>query len=372
MQNYEEIINILQLINSENLGPVTFYKLIKEFGSSAEAIKNANSINKKISLLDRDEAVRIFEEANKKNITIISYLDDIYPDALKQISDAPPILYIKGDIKTLLNPNRISIVGVRNASINGRKTASRIAFDLTNQDIVVVSGMARGIDASAHKGALYAKQQKGPTIAVLGTGVDIPYPEENKQLYEQIVEQGCVISELCPGTLPQSGNFPRRNRIVAALSAGTLVVEANAQSGSLITAKQAADYGKLLFAVPGAPSDARSCGPNQLIKQGAFLAENADDILKTMQKSIKPQIKINLSACQMKISLEKEKSVSEQQLKPETKIIDYLSADGVYVDEVIRASGMSASEVALELLELEMNGQIERQSGNKVALVKQK
>lgn len=370
-QKAEKIIDILQLINSENLGPITFYKLLHQFGSPKTAIENITCV-KKVKISAKNNAIDVYEYCLKNKINIITYEDDIYPKNLLNLADAPPILFAKGNISVLQNLPAISIVGARNASINGRKTASRIAFELTNKDIMVVSGMARGIDAAAHKGAMYANNQQGATIAVLGTGVDVPYPDENQNLYEQIVEQGCVISEFAPGTQPQTANFPRRNRIVAAISSGTLVVEATDKSGSLITARLAADYGRMLFAVPGAPSEPRSCGPNNLIKCGAVLTDNAQDIIKFINsnKAVKPIKFAPLK--QAELVLHNNPNIENDNKTQKTKIIDYLNSDGVYVDEIIRISGMNASEVALELLNLEMNGMIERQSGNKVALIKHK
>ena len=366
----DDIVDILQLINSENVGPVTFYKLLKKFGSAKRALEEAMAVTK-IRLFSRDEVFRILEETAKKDIAVISFQDTLYPQRLLGLSDAPPVLFVRGNLKLLNAPASLSIVGARNASINGRKTASRIAYDLTNQNVVIISGMARGIDAAAHKGSLYAFNQQGPTIAVLGTGVDVPYPDENQSLYEQIVEQGCVISEFLPGTLPQALNFPRRNKIVAALSLGTLVVEATLKSGSLITAKLAAEYGRKLFAVPGAPTDARSLGPNQLIKNGAGLVETAQDIIKVLHTPSQPILQLKNPPKQQELRFETVRP-AQTLSSQKTKIIDYLNSDGVYVDEIIRASGMSASEVALELLDLEMSGKIERQSGNKVALIKRK
>ncbi len=365
------LIDILQLINSENLGPVTFYKLLQKFGSTQTVLENISSV-KKVKLLSRNKAEAIYKYCQQNNISIITYNDAHYPKNLLELNDAPPILFAKGNFSLLNNSPAISIVGARNASINGRKTASRIAFELTNNDVMVVSGMARGIDAAAHKGAMYANNQKGTTIAVLGTGVDIPYPDENQYLYEQIVEQGCVISEFAPQTQPQAANFPRRNRIVAAISSGTLVVEATNKSGSLITAQLAAEYGRILFAIPGSPSEPRSCGPNNLIKCGANLTDNAQDIIKLInnREKIKP-IKV-APPQQTEFAWKDVTSTGNNNEIPQTKIIDYLNSDGVYVDEIIRISGMNASEVALELLNLEMNGMIERQSGNKVALIKRK
>ena len=367
----ESIIDIIQLINSDNLGPITFHKLLNRFGSVKEIIENIHDI-KKIKLLSRNKAENIFETAIKKNMRIITYDNKDYPQKLLDIPDAPPVLFAIGD-HTLLNRTPIiSIVGARNASINGRKTASRIAFDLTEQNVMVVSGMARGIDAAAHKGALYANQQQGVTIAVLGTGADIPYPNENLELYNQIKEQGCIISEFIPETLPQANNFPRRNRIVASMTMGTLVVEATDKSGSLITAEIAANHNRKIFAIPGAPQEARSCGPNNLIKNGAFLVESANDIIKSLNTISKYKNITPNRPKQQELKLTNATPNLPNPNLDKTKIIDYLNFDGVYVDEIIRASGMDSAKVALELLELEMSGKIERQSGNKVALIKGK
>lgn len=367
----EEIVDILQLINSDNLGPVTFYKLLERFGSAKAAIEDIGSL-KKVRLWPREKAVAVFENAGRQKIALITFNDELYPQLLRGLNDAPPLLFVRGNCELLNFSAGISVVGARNASINGRKTASRIAYDLTNRGIMVVSGMARGIDAAAHKGALYAQNQSGPTVAVLGTGVDVPYPDENAGLYEQIEEQGCIISEFLPGTLPQANNFPRRNRIVAALTQGTLVVEATAQSGSLITAQLAADYGRELFAIPGSPTEPRSIGPNRLIKNGAHLVETAEDITKVLHNiSINP-IPRRKPQKQKEFAFTAPEVPGSAPARTQTKIIDYLNADGVYVDEIIRASGLDAAQVALELLELEMDGKIERQSGNKVALIKQK
>ena len=369
MLSKSEVIDILQLISSENLGPATFYKSVKEFGSVKGAIENAHKL-KKVRLWDRNSAEELYKKSHNFGARIITVYDKEYPASLCDMSDAAPVLFALGNVELLKAEKAISIVGARNASINGRKTASKIAFDLTNRGVLVVSGMARGIDSAAHKGAMYACTQQGPTIAVLGTGIDIAYPDENKELYKQIAKQGCVVSEFPLGTLPQMGNFPRRNKIVAALSQGTLVVEASKKSGSLITAKLAAEYGRHIFAVPGAPSDARSEGPNLLIKNGAKLTSSADDIVEVLHSNQTPKIKNFITPKQAELLLEANIIETPKEENCQRKIIDYLNFDGVYVDEIIRASKMSEAEVALELLELEMDGKIERQSGNKVALIK--
>lgn len=378
-KNKEHIIDCIQLINSENIGPVTFFKLLQEYGSVKNALAMLPKL-KKFSLFSRSAAEVELAKAEEKGVRILTFDDDEYPDNLKQIDDAPPLLYVLGRSDILNSELSLAIVGSRNASINGRKTASRIAYDLTNYGVTIISGMARGIDSAAHKGAMYAQQQKGTTIAVLGTGVDVPYPKENSALYEQILQNGAIVSEFPLGTLPQATNFPRRNRIVSALSKGTLIVEAATNSGSLITARLALEQGKDIFAIPGAPNDERASGPNKLIKEGAVLVENAEDILSVLSSSCQKKIKKE-SAFSLNNFAEKNEFVPSLKTKKtdtelcaeseeKTKIIDYISFDGVYVDEVIRACGEDASLVALELLELEMSGVIIRLPGNKVARLK--
>ena len=367
--NKEEIIDVIQLINSENVGPITFYKLIDMYGSVRLALDNLHK-HKKIIPFSRKKAENEFMRAQSMGVKLICFSDELYPDNLKSLDDAPPILYVLGNERLLQHSFALSIVGARNASINGRKTASRIAFDLTNNNVLIVSGMASGIDSAAHKGALYAKEQYGTTIAVLGTGIDVIYPQQNKALYEQIISQGLIISEFPLGTQPQAANFPRRNRIVAALGLGTLVVEATLHSGSLITAKMALEQGRDIFAIPGSPNEARAAGPNKLIKDGAILVENADDILEYLSAANQKTInRIPKASKKVQNSLF-ETPEKKEIINSESSILDYLNHDGVYVDEIIRESGLSASEVAAALLDLELDGRIERICGNKVALIK--
>lgn len=372
----KEIIDCLQLINSDNVGPVTFYKLLAKFGSAEEAVKNLPRL-KKLGLFPRAKAELELARAKEQNIKILLFKDAEFPQALRQLEDCPPLIYAKGNIKCLQHPMSLSIVGARNATIKGRKTASRIAYELTNNGIMIVSGMARGIDAASHKGAMYAQGQNGATIAVLGTGVDVAYPQENTELYRQIVKQGVVISEFPLGTQPQSNNFPRRNRIVAALSLGTLVIEATLHSGSLITAKLALEQGKDIFAVPGTPDDPRAAGPNRLIKDGAVLVENSDDILQVLCANNTMELKAQMAlplAEPHPVKISPPLSIAENKpattIEQNAKIIDYLDYEGITVDEVIRASGKDAAEVAMALLELELDGKIVRQPGDKVALLK--
>ena len=371
MSQSEHIIKCLQLINSENVGPITFFKLLEHYGNIDNALEALPSLPK-YKLCPLSWAQKEYEKALHHKINIISFQDKGYPDTLRNLHDAPPLIYLKGN-KDLLNaPAALAVVGARNASINGRKTASRISYDLTNNGILIVSGMARGIDSAAHKGAMHALAQKGATLAVLGTGVDIIYPSENANLYHQICEQGAVISEYPLGTEAQAQNFPRRNRIVSALTQGTLVVEATTNSGSLITARLALEQGKDIFAIPGSPQDSRSLGPNKLIKEGAILVESAADILENFNPEKQKQIIEYVDKLQKNADYPaKENSTKILENEPtDSNLIDSLSPQGTYVDEIIRRTGLSPEVVSFQLLELELNGKIERLAGNRVALIK--
>lgn len=370
-----EILARLRLINTDGIGPVTFYKLLKTCRSAENALR---SLPPKFHPAPLAAAEREISLARAKGIKILAFDNPEYPQKLRELEDAPPFLYVKGRTDILNRSPAVSVVGARNASINGRKLASRIAYDLTGAGVLIVSGMARGIDAASHKGAMYALEQNGPTVAVLGTGADIVYPAENFSLYEQIAAQGAVISEFPLGTEAQSGNFPRRNRIVSALADAVLVVEAGIHSGSLITARLALEQGRDVFAVPGSPVEARAAGPNKLIRDGAFLAEGAEDILNGLNlarcRKIKPPLPVAAEDLFAKPLDKVENNVDIPQQSDQTekkpKVIDFLTAEGVYVDEIIRATGLEPAAVSLELLELEMAGRIERQVGNKVALIK--
>lgn len=369
-----KILDYIQLINSANIGPVTFYKLLRQYGSAEAALAALPAGRRTFS---RSAAQKEFELARRQNIRLLAFDDPEYPENLRAAEDAPPVIYVRGQINCLRQPLSLSIVGARNASLNGRKLASQISCELTSQGIMIVSGMARGIDTAAHKGAMFALNRTGSTVAVLGTGIDIAYPAENQKLCEQIAGQGAVISEFPLGTEPSAGNFPRRNRIVSALTDGTLVVEASLHSGSLITARLALEQGRDVFAVPGFPTDERSAGPNKLIKDGAFLVENAEDILNVLSADTRRKIPQTPRPVQTDLfvkPLDKESKTADipDTASPdrETDILSLLTPAGVYVDELIRVSGLDSAAVSLRLLELEMEGRIERQVGNKVALIK--
>ena len=370
MASRDEILAALRLINTYRIGPSAFYALVNDCNGLINAAETAEKHGKH-QLWPLEKATQEFNKAKSLEIELLLYLDDDYPQMLKNLPNPPPIIYAKGNLDALNMAKSVGIVGSRAASINGRKTAAKIACNLAEKDVCIISGMAKGIDSSAHKGAMYAKDGCGVTVAVLGTGLDIIYPEENKDLFAQICTNGCVISEMPLGTLASARQFPRRNRIIAALSEAVVVVEAGLKSGSLITAEFAKEQGKLLFAVPGAPTESRAQGANHLIKEGARLVEEANDIL--------PFLKGNKFAAGPKKTTTKQKvlvfennndNLSKQKNKPQNWI-DFLTVDGTDIDEIIRMSGKDAQIIAAEISELELSGVVKRCPGNKIALIKQ-
>ena len=369
MASKVDLIAALRLINTPKVGAKTFYKLVNECGSIANALAFVEK-NSQFDPWTIDRAEQELKIAKENNVFILLYTDEAYPFSLRNIEDAPPVLYAKGRLDVLQYEKGLSVVGSRAASVNGRKLAARLSRDLTESNIMIISGMARGIDAAAHKGAMYAFNQTGATIAVLGTGIDVIYPEENKDLYHQIEKQGCLLSEFPFGTMAIPRQFPLRNRIVAALGNGVLVVEAGLKSGSLITAGIALEQKKPLFAVPGTPGESRAQGSNYLIKNGAILVDEFSDILPFLKgnKEIPPQQKA--TAEQKILVFENNDDNYSEQESLSTTLTDFLTVDGVEIDELIRQTGKDAATLSLEILELEMSGIAKRISGNKVALIK--
>lgn len=365
--NKQKLISYIQLINTSGIGPVNFKKIVSRYGSVERALEELASKRK---IFPKAKAEEELMTAEIKKVQIITVEDELYPYNLKQIEDAPPILYALGDTGLLKNDNMLAVVGSRNASLSARKLAEQIAADIAKQNIIVVSGMARGIDAAAHTGALRAN---GKTIAVVGTGVDVVYPKENEKLYQELAKNGLVLSEYPFHTQPQASNFPRRNRIVSGLSKGILVVEAGVQSGSLITAHQALEQGRDVYAVPGAPYDGRASGCNKLLKDGAVLVESAEDILENFnfsqvefvsEKAHKPE-----TADLFEYSLDNAKNNSDisEENDEHSKLLSLISESGEGVDELIRASGLPTEQVLIMLMELELEDKITRLPGNRVA-----
>jgi DNA processing protein len=373
----EERLDWLRLCRTETIGPVSFYALLRRFGSARAAIDALPRLHRRsersrpVAAPPRAEAERELAALARCGGRLVCWGEPLYPSALAAVEDAPPVLARLGRGE-LTGAPIVAVVGARNASANGRRLARDIAAGLGEAGIVVVSGMARGIDAAAHIGAL-------PTgsIAVVAGGIDVVYPEENRGLYDALVRQGVLFAELPPGTEPQARHFPRRNRIISGMSLGVVVVEAAARSGSLITARFALEQGREVFAVPGSPLDPRARGPNDLLRQGATLTENAADILTQLGPALRGR-----AAPPIARSAPAQQAVANapaMPLLPSTAapvgdddavavIVERLGATPVAVDELVRQCQLSASAVASLLLELELAGRIERHPGNLVSL----
>jgi len=289
-----------------------------------------------------------------------------YPSALAAIEDAPPILTVLGEAQLLQRP-MIAVVGARNASANGRRLARDLAAELGRGGLVVISGLARGIDAAAHLGGL-----ETGSIAVVAGGADVVYPAENRGLYDALVCQGAIVAELPLGTEPQARHFPRRNRIISGMALGVVVVEAAARSGSLITARSALEQGREVFAVPGSPLDPRSRGCNDLLRHGATVTENAEDVLSPLGPQLGgieplrpvPSIAIPTAPHRPPPGI----AVPAEDAAGLELILERLGPTPVAVDELVRQCQMSAAVVATLLLELELAGRVERHPGNLVSL----
>jgi DNA processing protein len=290
-----------------------------------------------------------------------------YPAALVQVEDAPPVLSVLGQPEWLDRP-MMAMVGARNASANGRRLARELAAALGAAGLVVVSGLARGIDAAAHLGALDTG-----TVAAVAGGVDIVYPEENRGLYDALRRQGAIVAELPLGSEPQARHFPRRNRIISGMALGVLVVEAAARSGSLITARYALEQGREVFAVPGSPLDPRCRGANDLLRRGATLTETADDVLTQLGPLVQaaaPPRPSALLPLEERWSLDAPRGGAGEPAADEDAldmILERLGPTPVAVDELVRQCQLTASAVATLLLELELSGRVERHPGNLVS-----
>ncbi len=282
------------------------------------------------------------------NVSIVTIRDQSYPKNLRQIYDSPPLLYVRGNLQPR-DDLAISMVGSRLATNYGRTVTERVAGDLARHGVTMVSGMARGIDSAAHRGALSVG---GRTIAVLGCGVDIIYPRENRHLFEEIMAHGAVISEFPMSTPPEGVNFPRRNRIISGLSLGVVIVQASTRSGSLITARLALEQNRDVFAVPGNIGMAGTQGTNRLIKQGAKLVESAEDILEEILPRLRPPGSASEDG---DLPLEEE----------EERIFCLLEDEPIHIDSIIVQSGMSVSRVSAILLQLELKGLVQQLSGKR-------
>jgi len=289
-----------------------------------------------------------------------------YPPLLAMLDDAPPVIAVQGD-PAVLSARAIAMVGGRNASANGQRMAESLAAALAGS-LVVVSGLARGIDAAAHTGALAT----GRTIAVVAGGLDLPYPPEHAALQHRIAETGAVVAEAPLGTAPQARHFPRRNRIIAGLSLGVVVVEAALRSGSLITARIAQEIGREVFAVPGSPTDPRSRGANDLLRQGAILTETAEDVVDNLpQHPMSASLRDQGEAAPAGLAESRPELADDSPDLPRARsqVLDLLGPSPTPVDDVVRRCQFSPAAVMVVLLELELAGRLEMLPGNRVALL---
>ena len=362
-----ECLDWLRLARCENVGPITFFALLDRFGSPAAvldalpALARRGGRRRPIKICSRAAAERELEALAALGGRMIATVEPAYPEPLAAIADPPPVLAARGRADLLL-AEAIAIVGARNASANGLHMAERLAADLGAAGLTVVSGMARGIDARAHAGAI-----ETGTVAVMGGGVDVLYPKENRALFERLLADGAAVSEAPLGTVPMGRHFPRRNRIIAGLSRGVVVVEGAARSGSLITARLALEQGREVMAVPGSPLDPRASGPNRLIRQGATLVESADDVLEALAEGGRPA----LGESQQRWPSDTDFVVPEDDEAPASArntVAALLGSSPVSVDMLVRQSRLTPAIVATILLELELAGRLERQPGNRVSL----
>lgn len=354
----EDLVDRLRLLRTPGIGPITYRQLIARFGTPAAALAAVPDLarrggGKAAALRSRDDAEREIARVEKLGAKFLALGEGLYPRLLGELEDAPPLLTARGNLG-LLDRQAVGIVGARNASAAACRFARGLAHDLGQNDIVVVSGLARGIDSAAHDGAL-----ETGTIAVIAGGIDVVYPPENKQRQEALYERGLVIAEMPPGTEPRARHFPYRNRIIAGIGTGTVVVEAAPRSGSLITARLAAEAGREVMAVPGSPLDPRAQGCNQLIRDGATLIQNATDVVEA----------IRLPASSVRAATTRYEPAPEMNGDDALGVVkELLGPSPVPVDEIIRLSGASAGAVQMALLELDLAGRLDRHAGNRVSL----
>ena len=356
----EEAFARIRLLRSPNIGPVSFAQLLGRYGSAQAAVEAVPDLaargGKRYQLAPPgmvDSEVAAVRQAGAR---YLFHDSPDYPVLLAQTDSAPPILIVRGDAAIASRPC-VAVVGARNASAAAIKLARDFSAGLTQAGFVVVSGLARGIDGAAHQGALPA------TIGVIASGIDIAYPPEHRDLQNEVASQGLLIAEQPPGTRPRGSHFPARNRIIAGLAAGTLVVEGALKSGSLITARLAGEAGREVMAIPGSPLDSRSHGCNQLIRDGAVLVQSPDEVIELVTDfsgTARSTVREDYPAYE---------PVAEPVAEEPANISDLLTAAPVAVDELIRQSGEGASAVQLALLELELAGRLTRHAGARVSLI---
>ena len=352
----------LRLSRSENVGPRTFRELINLYGSAGAALDALPELSRRgggrsIRVASQAEAEREMARAAAFGVSFVAIGERDYPDRLRRIASAPPLIALRGDLACLTRP-MVGLVGSRNASIAGIKMAAILARGLGEAGFTTVSGLARGIDAAAHEASLGTG-----TVAVLAGGQDHVYPAEHEPLLARILPAGAAVSEMPMGHEPRARDFPRRNRLIAGLALGVVVVEAADRSGSLITARLALEENREVFAVPGSPLDPRAEGTNRLLKQGATLVTSVDDVLAVLNPILARPADDS--------ALEEPESDMEDADPGDDgrqRILSLLGPVPVTVDDIVRASGLGVAAVRVALLELELAGRLHRDSGGRVSL----
>jgi len=360
----EQRLDWLRLIRSDNVGPRTFRSLINHYGSARAALAALPELARRggakgpTRIYPRDQAERELERAQALGIAFIALGEADYPHRLQMIDDAPPLIAVRGALPVLARPT-VALVGARNASAAGVKFAERLARDLGEAGFAIASGLARGIDAGAHRASL-----ETGTIAALAGGLDRIYPPEHAGLADAILPHGALISEMPLGYEPRARDFPRRNRLISGLALGVVVIEAAQRSGSLITARLALEQGREVFAVPGSPIDPRCEGSNGLLKQGATLVTEAADVLNVVRPILGQRIDLSAQEPERPLSPPGEPEDDER-----ARIVGLLGPTPVSIDDLVRLSGSSPTIVRVVLLELEIAGRLERHGGGLVSLV---
>ncbi len=376
-----EAVDRLRLARAEGVGPITYRRLIRRYGSAGAALAalpelaRAGGRRKAPAVPSKPGIEREIAALDRMDARLLALGDPDYPPLLALIEDAPPILAVAGNVAAL-SANAVAIVGGRNASSNGQRIAHTLGQQLAEAGFVVVSGMARGVDAAAHRGALRA----GQTVAAVAGGLDHPYPPEHRVLQAEIAAGGAVVAEAPLGTAPQARHFPRRNRIIAGLALGVVVAEAAPRSGSLITARMAQESGRELFAVPGSPLDPRCRGSNDLIRQGAHLTETIEDVLDNLPDH---PLREGIARAPL-FARGPAPSLAETPDFPapapiaeaaadvpgaRAQVVELLGPSPTLVDDLIRDCQFSPAAVMAALLELELAGRVEAFPGNRVALI---
>jgi DNA processing protein len=360
----ETKLDWLRLIRSDHVGPHTFRMLLARYGGARAAIEALPDLARRGGaagpprICSRESAERELNAMGMLGVDLVAIGEADYPQRLGMIDDAPPLLAVRGNKATLALP-MVAIVGARNASAAGVRFAERLAHELGGAGLAIVSGLARGIDAGAHRGSLTTG-----TVAVLAGGHDQIYPPEHVGLADAILAQGALVSEMPMGWQPRARDFPRRNRLISGLAAGIAIVEAAKRSGSLITARLALEQGREVFAVPGSPLDPRAEGSNELLKQGANILTQADDVIAVLRPILGAPVEHPAEEPEQACAPRAEPGANDR-----SRIVELLGPTPVSIDDLIRLSGSSAASVRTVLLELELAGRIEHHGGGLVSLV---